>query len=255
MCYVVRYQYIIFVDKEGFMKRIVAIAVLMAFVVNCTSPYVLPKYEYTTYEPEKIVIIHEQVGDTIDADEGQGLGLFTAIEGFRSARFYAVENGGYAIEIETETEKFTALNGDPRMLVMLNAYIDDYDEISIDPAAFEIKWGILDYDTLGIPITETEANTGIHQADVKARKNCLSCCGGSSLFAILAAAVAVGSVDTGSSDMAPVRAGMAFIVVLGAGALIGMITAGTVYYTTKKDAKAIIKQIKEARKPRVIEGE
>jgi hypothetical protein len=254
MSCVVRQKYIVFVDKEGFMKRIVAIAVILAFVVNCASPYVLPKYEHTPYEPEDMVIVCEQVGDAIDADEGQRFGLLTAMEGFRSARFYAVENGGYVIEIETETEKFTARNGDPRMVVMLNEYIDDYDEINIDPAAFEIKWGILDYDTLGIPITEAEVNEGVQQSHAHARKGCTMTC---ATMGVMSCVVALGVMSAGSSGTSDIDAPLAAIAgfgILGAGLLIGVITAGSVYFTIQKDAEAIIKQIKEARKPRVIEG-
>ena len=208
------------------MKRIIAIVVLVAMALNCASTHILSQYKYTVYRQENVVIVSEQVGEAIDVEEGQRFGLFTAIKGFKNARVYAITRGGFVIEIETESEKLVAINGDPDMVMMLGEYMDNYDKISTDPKIFENKWGIFDYDTLGIPITETEVNDGVEQSHAHARKGCAQCCAVSTVFSLLAGMVVMGmGATSGSTDIGPALTAVAGLGVLGASSLLGVIAA------------------------------
>lgn len=231
------------------MKRIIAMMIVIALTLNCVSTYVLPRYEYSIYAPENRVSIHERVGETIDAQEGQHYGLFTAIEGFKSATLYTAKSGGYVIEIETENDTLVALNGDTCVVLILNDHIRYHHDTGVDRAAFESTWGILAYDTLGIPITVREVNSGVQYSHAYASKQSMTCCAGMSTFSLLAAMAIAGGGSSGGDDIGVALVAAAGAIVLAGGLLIGGITAGIIYHFSQRDADAIIQEIKDARKP------
>jgi len=97
------------------MRRIIAVVVLVFFVLNCAST--LPRYDYRVYEREQPVVISERVGDTIDPEESERFDLFAGIENFERAQFYALEDGGYVVEITADGFPFfSVITGELSML-------------------------------------------------------------------------------------------------------------------------------------------
>lgn len=227
------------------MKRVVAVIVLVFFIVNCAP--VLPQYEYQVYEREKPIVISERVGETIDLQESDQFELFHRIEEFQEARFYAIADGGFAIEILTRTGKLAALNRDPDAVDILRDYVDRYEMVNTDRASFMRKWGILDYDTLGIPVTEQEVSILVRQNRGRAiRSGCGACVGVSLAGLAIFAGLAGGG---GGGEHAALYAGMTIVFGLGLGIAVGLITGGTIFFTANINADRALEKIKEARKP------
>lgn len=134
------------------MRRIACTIVLFIFVINCT--YSLRYYdEYTRGQP---IVLSEGAGDTIDAAEGEQFALFQQVEDFESATFYEIDEGGYEVSMMAGGKEFVAVNRDPMAVQILRYYIDNHVEIIESRQVFEKKWGVIDYDTLGIAITKNE---------------------------------------------------------------------------------------------------
>lgn len=132
-----------------------------------------------TYMPlpvaPKPVLICDVVGDKIDLDESAHYGLFSNITDFVSAEFYhrPPPEKRYKIVIVTQRTQYIAYNNEPNTLSMLRDYIEHYDSIAVTQTGFEEKWQIVDYDTLGLPITQGEVNQ-IASMSPNAKGACLS---------------------------------------------------------------------------------
>lgn len=231
------------------MKRLVAVVVVVAFVLNCAST--LSHYEYQVYEREQPIVISERVGEIIDTEEGERFALFYEIKEFKEAQFYAIEDGGYVVEIMTDDKKLAAINCDQNAIMILRDYINKYEEISADRAAFESKWNILDYDTLGVPITENEVRRVMNQTRGRAVIRGLTCFSGSSCLGLLfGLGIAAGGAGSGT-DIGPALGVTGGLIVLGAVASIGLVAAGTmIAITYSKNTASFLQTIKEARKPK-----
>ena len=110
--------------------------------------------------PEPLTI-SDLLGDAIDLDERDQYGLFSNITDFVSAEFYYMPppEKRYKIVIMTQYRQYAAYNNDQNTLLMLRDYIEHYDSISVFREGFEEKWQIMDYDTLGLPITKAEVDS------------------------------------------------------------------------------------------------
>jgi len=232
------------------MKKTLVFIVLVAWLLNCAPT--LPHYKYHVYERKNPIVISERVGETIDAQERDQLDLFTEIGEFKEARFFAIKGGGYEIEIVTESQKMHAVNIDPNAVEIMRDYIGRYAEIKGDRASFENRWAIIDYDTLGIPITENEVSIAMKQNRGRAIKRGCSGCALVSFLGLGFAAVCVGSADSGT-DIGPALGVVAGAIALAVGVVIGSVTGSIIYLMTYKNADGVLKAIKEARKPRVVE--
>lgn len=230
---------------------LVTLAILM---VNCT--YTIPRYRYEEHEREDPIIISGRVGDTIDAEERKQFDFFTEIAEFKGAQFYSIEEGGYIVEIMINGEKLAAVNRDQDAIMILRDYMNRYEEVSTDRAAFENKWGILAYDTLGIPITGNEVNITIASSRRSARRAGIrGCVVPSLLFAGLGTLVGcgLGRVEIGGTGfLSGPLVGAAVGLAVGSG--VALVYAPIVYFTRyRKNIDIVVKAIKEARKPTVVE--
>jgi hypothetical protein len=229
------------------MRRVVTLVVLLSFVSNCAPR--LPQYKYDLIERENPIVISERIGETVDVEEGENVGLFTAIEKFTEARFFAIENGGYVAEISTEGDKFLAVNRDQDAVMILREYIDNYEEIHDDRTAFESKWRILDYDTLGVPITKSEVDRIKKPAQGRA---CVFGIGGCILTSLAGVIYGLAWAESDGEELGPgvgmVAAGY-LLAVVGAGLGVGVVLV----LVTLSGASDVLKAIKKARIPRRIE--
>jgi hypothetical protein len=235
-------------------KKPTSLFILIALTANCT--YIIPRYEFEEHERQDPIVISERVGEAIDAEERKQFDLFTEIAEFKDAQFYSIEGGGYIVEIMTNAEKLAAVNRDQDAIVILGDYIDRYEAVSADRAAFENKWGILAYDTLGIPITENEVKVTIARSRRSARKaGILSCVVPSLVFAGLGLVVGIGI--WGQDELGDLEVpvwGFVTLVGFAVGSVLGLVYAPIAYFTRyRKNVDIVVRAIKEARKPRLIE--
>jgi hypothetical protein len=160
------------------------------------------------------------------------------------------DRGGYVVEILTDSVKLTGTNRDPGAIAILRDYIDRYEVVSADQASFVRKWNVLDYDTLGIPITEREATLIMRQSRRKAVKGGLAGCLGSILAGLLVGGGVAASGSGSGSDIGPAMGAAAGVVVLGGALLIGLLAIGTsIAVTYSQNVESYVEIIKEARKP------
>jgi hypothetical protein len=212
-------------------------------LLNCT--HTLPQYQET--EVRNRIIFSERVGDVIDAEERLQFNLFTAIEDFKSAQFYKNPEGGYDVEISTEQHRLIARNRNRDAITILGEYIDRYEIIKDSMSIFEEKWGIVDYDTLGQPITQDEIRIN---SEHKWRKGlagagaAVGCIGACLISGMPSLAMDVPS-DYDYSEEIEKSA-----IILGATACGG--AAGWLL-GSKFDERSALRSIKEARKPRIAE--
>ncbi|UCG31045.1 MAG: hypothetical protein JSV53_03995 [candidate division WOR-3 bacterium] len=136
------------------MKRIVVIVTLLSLLMNCS--YSLKKY--SMYERGKTIILDEKVGESIDVEERQQFDLLPGVEGFKEARFYSLNEGGCEIKIVTDKGNFRTISRDPLTVDILGDYINAYGDITFSRENLEKKWRIVDYDSVGLPITQIEVN-------------------------------------------------------------------------------------------------
>lgn len=137
------------------MKKTLVFIVVIALLSNCA--YTLKHYE--VYDRREIIVVKEEIGEVIDVDERSKYDLFDNVEGFQEARFYAITDGGYEVEIVTDRGKYVAVNRDLKAIQILKDYFYRYDEISYNQKAFENRWKIIDYDTLGFAISQQEVDS------------------------------------------------------------------------------------------------
>ena len=145
------------------MKRNVTILVMCSFVLHCTFvPQRVPEAS-VQYAEKRRVVVSERVGETIDSDEREYFDLFlpeiyvkpiTYV--YESATLYAIPGGGYELNMMGAKHTVVVVNKDPDGIDILTDYIDNYEEVVTAKETFEDKWGIVDYDGIGLPITRKE---------------------------------------------------------------------------------------------------
>lgn len=136
------------------MRKRVAFIVVTTTLLNCAYNLL----HYRDYKKTKPIVISAYVDETIDSEEREQFDLFPGIDGFKSAMLYGIAEGGYEIRIITENKKLVAVNRDSLVIMILRDYINRYEEIQNSKGDFEEKWKIVDYDNLGLPITQHEIN-------------------------------------------------------------------------------------------------
>lgn len=144
------------------MRKRVFFIIGMVFLSGCTPSLYFSQikglYQIKGEPKGETIVISERVGSTIEPEERERFDLFKGINGFKSAMFYEMPGGGYEAVILTENQKLAALNRDSLAIPILRDYINRYEEIKPSRVEFEKKWGIVDYDVLGQPITQWEVN-------------------------------------------------------------------------------------------------
>lgn len=223
------------------MKTAMVFMVLITLSLNC--PYNIR--QYYNYEKKEPIVISEKVGESVDAEEREQYTLFPGIEKFIAATFRGLMNGGFEIEIVTEDEKLVAVNRDSLAIELLRDYLNRFNEIQESKASYEKKWGIVDYDTLGLPITQREINR-VNMGYFAGNFATGCCLVGFVPMTLLA--LRVGGFDYWTFQMdSPV---LSYLTLIGGLAL--SVTLG--YYRGKKvDQEQTLKRIKKAREPRVVE--
>jgi hypothetical protein len=201
---------------------------------------------------EKPVFIHEVVGDDIDDIERQTYALFPNVDGFVKAVLYEYPRGGYEWEIFTGEAKLVARNADPQTVLILENYIERYEEILESRVEFETDWSIVDYDALGQPITQKEVVHVIAQLKKRKGRGMLGCAVGGCLSgALLGALLTFETQSMGTGHAFPGMEVSKDAVIIGGvlGGVVGLCTSALILRT---DAQQAIKVIKEGRKPREI---
>jgi len=230
------------------MKRAVVIVLLIVFVLDCAP--VLPQYERPIYDGKNALVISERIGEIIDPEERKQFDLFHGIKAFKEARLFEFANGGYVLEITTDNGRLVSVNHDQDAIMILRDYIDTYEKAGIDRAAFARKWKVLDYDTLGIPITESEVNRLMERSRGRAVQCCLASCGIPAGIGFVIGLSAQGSDGTGIG--AAFAQGMGLLAFY-LGVAVGLASGAVVYFTTQENEETCMRAIKEARKPRPVE--
>lgn len=248
------------------MKKYISF-IFVAFIVNCT--YSL-KY-YQVYEKGEPIILTEEIGEVLDAEERERYDLFPGIEAFQEARFYSIENSGYCVEVVTDAKRMLLVNKDALAVWILREYIENNEEIQIEKqqllkkahiigytesgeriyektkTTFEKKRCIVDYDEFGQPISTYEINA------LKGRSRACCCMsGGAVLGAIPGLFLGAALYLLVSEDVSDMDASMVSMTI---GALGGGVVTGIIglIIGNKKDFAHALKAIKEARKPLIVE--
>jgi len=193
------------------------------------------------------IVVNDRVGDVVVSEERDQFSLFPAVKGFREARFYSMRDIGYELEITTETEMLVSVNHDRDAVIILRDYIDKYDEITTDRAIWESRWGVVEYDALGVPITTREVTIVKQEHRRRAVRGGVTCCLITSLSGAALGVVIAASLQDASNEESyyPIYA-------IGAGLLAGLVGGVTKSLSKLSDADAV-EAIKESRKPSVIE--
>lgn len=221
------------------MKKKISLVVLLVLLLNCAYT---PRH-YLSYEKTRPIVISALVGETIDPEEREKFDLFHGIEGFKSAMFYEIPDGGYEIEIITEQTKLVAVNRDTKAIPIMRDYIGRNEKIKDSTSAFEKKWEIVDYDDMGQPITRDEVNR------VKSHGYRIGCGVGGCLLgliplAILGIVVAIAGQDPLQPEH-PERVFIVSIAGLTVSAVLGALLGN------KFDRSRALEVIKKGRQPRV----
>ena len=136
------------------MKRFISFFIIVILLLNCAPRLA----HYREYESKLPVTISGRVGETVDATEREKFDLLRGIDGFQYAEYFSILDGGYEVEITTSDAVYRAVNRDVSAIEILRDYIDRNEEIRQNRQPFEEQWNIVDYDTLGQPITSNELN-------------------------------------------------------------------------------------------------
>lgn len=227
------------------MKHGTFFVVVLLLLANCT--YNLRHYH--KIERKDVIVVSEHVGETIDAQEREHFGLFLGMDDFESARFYEIEGDGYDIEIFAEHQKFVAYNRNPDALLILREYIENYEVVKDSISAFEKKWGIVDYDVLGQPITKREIAMNMapkrgYRAWLMLTGATAGCVGSCLIFGAPSLQIDVPTDYDNSED---VKKGLINLGATAFGGVSGWLVG------SEFDRRKALTMIKEARKPRVIE--
>jgi hypothetical protein len=135
-------------------KRLIGALLIALILLNCT--YSIKRYD--EYERGAVVVLSDRVGEVIDIEEREQYGLFWGTVGFQSAFVYEIIEGGYVLEVITKDDNYVVVNRDPQGLEILREYIDRNEEVRGAKEDFEEKWKIVDYDKVGLPITQSEVS-------------------------------------------------------------------------------------------------
>jgi len=228
----------------GFMRRSVTCILLIAFLYCQCAPR-----RYSGYRRIDVpIVISDVVGEVVDAEERSKYGLFKNVDDFEQAWFYAIEEGGLCAEIQTAHHTLVSVIREPQMRIMLKQYIEEYEWVQSAKELFERKWQIVDYDTLGLPITH---------AEVSRFSNPLTSCGCvlasagvvTGVFWLAALSQLMYDFPWGPDEEHEENAQSLFVIGIGAGIIAGGLTAllkGT------SDRTTAFKIIKESRMPSVI---
>ena len=135
-------------------KNPVSVLLIILVWLNCTYPL----KRYAVHERSGVVILSDRVGEVIDAEERKQYGLLRGTVAFQSAVLYEIIEGGYVIEIITKDDNYVVVNRDPQGLDLLRDYVDRNEEVKESKDDFEKKWKIVEYDKVGLPITQNEVN-------------------------------------------------------------------------------------------------
>ena len=219
------------------MKKIFVFIVMLALLSNCAHNL----RHYRQYQTTERVVISARVGPTIDPEERVQFDLFPEIEGFKEATFFGITGGGYEVRIETESEKFAAANRDSLAVMILRDYINRYEEIQNARSNFEKNWKIIDYDNMGLPITQYELNR-IRKPGSGRMIGGATCCIGGGITS-LALAELSGERELFSEEVGD----LLFIGTWAASTATGVILGEKIFRSRALNA------IKESRKPRVVE--
>lgn len=243
------------------MKRVVACVMIVAFVANCGITIRKKEPSEPTQKVQRYPLEIGEYGEeiiVIDAEERDAVGLFQDIEGFREARFTGSADGGYEVEIATDTRNLVSVNKDPNGMAIMREYLVDYENIKDDPLSFETRWGILDYDALGAPITQSEVNRYMDSGKALTR-GCAGGCIAAGVAGLVVGSLAIAATQDAGASGADMSVGIG-IMVGGAVAtvLAAVIAGGSVGCLTgrgvsKSDRRKAVETIKEQRKPKMIE--
>ena len=231
------------------MRRVLAVFVLVFLITGCGLN--IRRKHFGEYP--KPIFIHEDVGEKIDATERHIYGLFPDVDGFLQATFFERPSGGYHWTISTDNGEFTAFNNDPQAVLILADYIDRHEEILESRAEFETDWSIVDYDSLGQPITQKEVDLVITQLKKRKGRGMAGCAlGGCLSGAALGASstLETHSLGYGSGCFAMEVSKEAVIIGTLLGSVVGLGTGALILRT---DAQQAIKFIKQVRKPRAVD--
>ena len=227
------------------MRRSVICILLIAFLYCQCSP----RY-YSGYSKINVPLtISDVVGEVIDADERTKYELFKGIDDFEQARFYPILEGGLCAEIQTTNYTLVAVNHEPQMRFILKDYFENYESIQSLKRAFEEKWSIVDYDTLGQPITAREVqmnmplkrSRGGQLTFAGAAAGCLGSC------LIVGAPSLALDVPTDYDNSEDKRR----ILIAGGAAALGGVSGW--FIGRRFDRINALKKIKEMRQPRLVE--
>ncbi len=227
------------------MRRPVICILLMALLYCQCSPR-----HYSGYRKVDVPItISDVVGEVIDADERTKYELFKGIDDFERARFYPIEEGGLCAEIQTTNNTLIAVSREPQMRFILKDYIENYESIQSLKRAFEEKWSIVDYDTLGQPITAREVQMNMPLK--RSRRGQLTVAGAAA--GCLGSCLIVGApslaldVPTDYDNSEDIRR----ILIAGGAAALGGVSGW--FIGRRFDKINALKKIKEMRQPRLVE--
>ena len=219
------------------MKKMVVYIVVSALLSNCAHNLV----HYRHYETTRPIVINVSVGETIEPEEREKYNLFKGIDNFKTAMFYDIADGGYEVRIITENKALVAVNRDSLAVMILRDYINRYEEIQDSKREFEKKWKIVDYDSLGLPITQYELNQIRKPGSGMLIGGATGCVGG--FFVFLALAELIG-------EHGEVGGGVGDVVFFSGWALS---TAAGAWLGEKIFRDRALRAVKEAREPRVVE--
>jgi len=224
------------------MKRIVAVVVLVMLISNCTYSLI----QYRVYNRGDIIAFNNKVGDVLDAEERTEYDVFPDIEGFKEARFYAIPDGGYEVEIVTDRGKYIGVSRDVQADQILRDYFSRYHSAHFNQSDFQKRWKIVTYDALGLPITEREISRNTKPwCLIGGALGCgLVSFGASFALASVIALGELSSQHSGENDELYVAGIIGGTV---AGMFTGVLVGRMVEYRRALNA------IKKARKPRVVE--
>lgn len=236
-------------------KNLLTLFMAILFLLNCTS---IP-LNYLDYKRDVPLVISNRVGETIEPEEREAFGLFKGLADFKAATFYSIyrpeaHQGGYEVEIITETLKLISVNRDSLAIEILRDYINRYDEIKDSIEKFEKRWKIIAYDDLNLPITQYEVN--IIKQNVFASALGSACC----LASIIPSAIlgVLLGIPLAFSPEPPIFSaiGPEFNPIVFWGTLIsGTALSSWIGVRTgdKIDRSYAVKMIKKSRKPKVVE--
>jgi hypothetical protein len=225
---------------ESVVKQYISALLIVLVLLNCTYPL----KQYDVYERGGVVVLSDKVGEVIDAEERKQYGLLLGTVGFQSAVLYEIIQGGYVIEIITKDDNYVVVNRDPQGLDILRDHIDRNEEVKKSKDDFEQKWKIVDYDKVGLAITQKEVN------DMKGRGWTIGCgVAGSIGTAVLGCTVLwiYGLIAALGHDRDHINPW----ILIGVGLPLGVVTVVLVGISIEESRA--INRIKQAREPRPIE--